>query len=108
MTNRKCSASFLSKYIHQLETNLQNFTVPSLIDIEPPKHEEQENPEQIAEEDEEESPAKQPICPDFAPYQPTRPIYEPSVCMFYFMEKDELEDYLALSSKRKMKEVLGW
>lgn len=108
MTSRKESISFLSKYIHQLETNLQNFIVPSLVDVQSPKHVEEDKEETIHEEDEAEPIQKQPFCPDFAPYQPTRPIYEPSMCLWYFMEKEEVEDYFTLGSKRKMKNVLGW
>ncbi|GJQ86590.1 hypothetical protein Trydic_g7824 [Trypoxylus dichotomus] len=111
MNYHKGSISYLSKYIHQLETNIENFSVPSLFVDKVRKKEEEQIVEETVEGEEEDVEEKStevppPPCPDFAPFQQSREIDNPSVCLWSFMGKKELEKYLTLRSKTDMRFAL--
>lgn len=100
--------TFLTKYINQLSTDLQSFTVPPLYEEkEVIKVEEEEIENDVEEEEIKEEIEKSPPCPDFFPFQPSQFVDKPAVCLWLFMEKDELEKYLNLGSKRRMRTALG-
>lgn len=110
MDGNRCSLSFITKYITQLDPNIQNFSIPVLHEEKTfVKEEEEEKDVELGEEEEQKEPiVKTPPCPDLMPFQPCRPIDEASICVGAFMTKEELQQYLKLKNKKQMRQALGW